>query len=81
LTHSLKLIALDTRNIYYYFVVHMSSDRSLGEFEQIVLLAVLRLGGDAYGVTLLAEIAACTGRNPSPARSTPPCTAWKTKAW
>ena len=44
----------------------MSPDRSLGEFEQIVLLAVLRLGDEAYGVTILAEIAARTSRNPSP---------------
>ena len=44
----------------------MKPDRSLGEFEQIVLLAVLRLGDEAYGVTILAEIAAKTGRNPSP---------------
>jgi DNA-binding PadR family transcriptional regulator len=41
-------------------------DRSLGEFEQIVLLAVLRLGDAAYGVTILEEIAAHTGRNPAP---------------
>jgi DNA-binding PadR family transcriptional regulator len=33
----------------------MSSAR-LGEFEQIVLLAVLRLGDSAYGVPILAEI-------------------------
>lgn len=44
----------------------MTGTPSLGEFEQIVLLAVLRLGDDAYGVTILSEIAACTGRNPSP---------------
>jgi PadR family transcriptional regulator PadR len=44
----------------------MNTDRSLGEFEQIVLLAVLRLGDQAYGVTILGEIAAKTGRNPSP---------------
>ena len=53
-----------------YIVVHMNlrpnPDRSLGEFEQIVLLAVLRLGDEAYGVTILGEIAAKTGRNPSP---------------
>jgi PadR family transcriptional regulator PadR len=41
-------------------------DRSLGEFEQIVLLAVLRLGDQAYGVTILSEIAGHTGRNPAP---------------
>jgi DNA-binding PadR family transcriptional regulator len=44
----------------------MNPERSLGEFEQIVLLAVLRLGDQAYGVTILGEIAAKTGRNPSP---------------
>ena len=43
-----------------------NSDRSLGEFEQIVLLAILRLGDQAYGVTILSEIAAHTGRNPAP---------------
>jgi DNA-binding PadR family transcriptional regulator len=44
----------------------MNPNPSLGEFEQIVLLAVLRLGDQAYGVTILGEIAAKTGRNPSP---------------
>ena len=44
----------------------MANSSSLGEFEQIVLLAVLRLGEEAYGVTILNEIAARTGRNPSP---------------
>jgi PadR family transcriptional regulator PadR len=44
----------------------MGYERSLGEFEQIVLLAVLRLGDEAYGVTILSEIAEKTGRNPSP---------------
>ena len=43
----------------------MRSPSSLGEFEQIVLLAILRLGENAYGVTILTEIAACTGRRPS----------------
>jgi DNA-binding PadR family transcriptional regulator len=44
----------------------MNPSPSLGEFEQIVLLAVLRLGDEAYGVSILAEIAAKTSRNPSP---------------
>ena len=44
----------------------MDPERTLGEFEQIVLLAVLRLGDQAYGVTILDEIAARTGRNPAP---------------
>jgi len=39
---------------------------TLGEFEQVVLLAVLRLGDNAYGVTIREEIAACTERHPSP---------------
>jgi PadR family transcriptional regulator, regulatory protein PadR len=44
----------------------MAKTTSLGEFEQIVLLAVLRLGENAYGVTILGEIAERTGRNVSP---------------
>jgi DNA-binding PadR family transcriptional regulator len=44
----------------------MRSSASLGEFEQVVLLAILRLDKDAYGVTIRSEIAACTGREPAP---------------
>jgi len=44
----------------------MARYSSPGEFEQIVLLAILRLGENAYGVTIRAEIAACTGRAPAP---------------
>ena len=36
---------------------------NLGEFEQIVLLAVLRLGENAYGVPIRAEIESRAGRN------------------
>lgn len=39
---------------------------SLGEFEQIVLLAILRLGDHAYGVSIRQEIETCTGRQASP---------------
>ncbi len=42
------------------------SSPSLGEFEQIVLLAILRVGDEAYGVTIRDEIACCTGRSPAP---------------
>jgi DNA-binding PadR family transcriptional regulator len=35
---------------------------SLGEFEQCVLLAVVRLGGEAYGVTIRQEIEVRTDR-------------------
>ena len=38
----------------------------LGEFEQIVLQAILRLGEGAYGVSISTEIAERTGRTPSP---------------
>src|SRR5437763_9323287 len=37
-------------------------DHYLGEFEQIVLLAVLRLGDDAYGVPIRREIEKRGGR-------------------
>jgi len=42
------------------------ADLYLGEFEQIVLLAVLRLADNAYGVSIRSEIAACTNREPAP---------------
>jgi DNA-binding PadR family transcriptional regulator len=44
----------------------MPQPPSLGEFEQVVLLAILRLGDNAYGVTIRSEIAACTKREPAP---------------
>ena len=37
----------------------------LGEFEQLVLLAVVRLGPDAYGATVRREIEERAGRNVS----------------
>ena len=39
---------------------------NLGEFEQLILLAILRLRDDAYGVTIRAELADRTGRNVAP---------------
>ena len=42
----------------------MSRD-TLGEFEQLVLLSALRLGDEAYAVSILEEIDARTGRRPS----------------
>ena len=42
------------------------TDRAfLGEFEQMMLAAVLRLGDQAYGAAILTEIAAQTGRHVS----------------
>lgn len=43
----------------------MAKPVSLGEFEQVVLLAVLRLADNAYGVTIRSEIEQCTGRGPT----------------
>jgi DNA-binding PadR family transcriptional regulator len=43
----------------------MSAFDSIGEFEHVVLLAVLRLGDDAYAVTVRDEILAHTGRDVS----------------
>src|SRR5829696_2762857 len=37
----------------------------LGEFEQIVMLALLRLGADAYGAAVCAEIEKRSGRGVS----------------
>jgi len=43
----------------------MADVQTLGEFEQIVLLAILRLDENAYGVTIREEIMARTDREPS----------------
>ncbi len=40
----------------------MGRHKSLGELEHLLLLAVMRLDGEAYGVTLRREIEARTGR-------------------
>ena len=45
----------------------MVGKQNLGEFEQVVLLAILRLQEEgAYGVSIRGEIAALTERNPTP---------------
>jgi DNA-binding PadR family transcriptional regulator len=43
-----------------------NSSQNLGEFEQVVLLAILRLQDGAYGVTIRREIHTHTGRNTTP---------------
>jgi PadR family transcriptional regulator, regulatory protein PadR len=43
----------------------MGKGEFLGEFEQIVLLAVMRLEDDAYGMTVRREIEDRTGRDVS----------------
>jgi DNA-binding PadR family transcriptional regulator len=44
----------------------MTAVVNLGEFEQLILLAILRLHDDAYGVTIRAELAARAGRTVAP---------------
>ena len=44
----------------------MAPPLNLGEFEQLILLAILRLRDDAYGVTIRAELAKRAGRNVAP---------------
>lgn len=58
--------ALTAREYFFYSAGEMRAAYPLGEFEQIVLLAILRLGDNAYGVTIGAEITACTSREPAP---------------
>jgi PadR family transcriptional regulator PadR len=43
----------------------MAKGEFLGDFEQLVILAVLRLGDQAYAVSIHDEIVSCTGRNVS----------------
>ena len=43
----------------------MAKGDFLGEFEQLIMLAVLRLAADAYGMEIRREIAARTGRDAS----------------
>lgn len=43
----------------------MASSKYLGEFEQALLLAVLRVGEGAYGSSIRRELQACTGRKVS----------------
>jgi PadR family transcriptional regulator, regulatory protein PadR len=59
------LSGTELRDLYYNAVL-MGAIPSLGEFEQVVLLAILRLDNHAYGVTVRLEIIKCTGREPSP---------------
>jgi|RhiMethySRZTD1v2_1073278.scaffolds.fasta_scaffold498192_3 PadR family transcriptional regulator PadR len=49
-----------------YNAVQMAAPINLGEFEQLILLAILRLRDDAYGVTIRAELAGRAGRRVAP---------------
>jgi len=54
-----------TAEHFLYIVCLMSSRDYLGEFEHIVVLALLRLSEQAYGVTVRQEIEVRTGREVS----------------
>lgn len=43
----------------------MTKRKFLGEFEQVVLLAVIRMAGDGYGMAIRREIETRTGRSVS----------------
>jgi PadR family transcriptional regulator PadR len=50
--------------VYFTDIVgEMHVNHGLGEFEQFVLLALMRLGSEAYGVAIRDEIEQRTGRN------------------
>ncbi len=48
-----------------YFVSMNNRSAPIGEFEHLVLLAILRLEGDAFAPAILEEIEARTGRRAS----------------
>ena len=45
------------------YIEEMREHNYLGEFEMMLLLALIRLGDDAYGVTLSRELALWRGRD------------------
>jgi len=49
--------------VMFYYAEHMGQREHLGEFELIVLLAIIRLGDQAYGVPVRREIETRTGRS------------------
>jgi PadR family transcriptional regulator PadR len=51
--------------LFSLYFVEMAKGDFLGEFEQIILLAVLRLADDAYGMEVRREIETRTGRDAS----------------
>lgn len=53
--------ALDQSLNFFYYVEIVKGDY-LGEFEQIVLAALMRLGDNAYGMSVRREIEERTGR-------------------
>jgi PadR family transcriptional regulator, regulatory protein PadR len=50
-------LTLDFAPNFPYIVVQMAKPESLGQFEQLVLTAILTLREDAYGVSIHAKVA------------------------
>jgi PadR family transcriptional regulator, regulatory protein PadR len=65
--HEKLLVLLTFRSILRksYFANNMSGREYLGEFEQVVLLALLHLGEKGYGLAIRREILQRTGRSVS----------------
>jgi PadR family transcriptional regulator PadR len=52
--------------VYFFAIIELMADRSyLGEFELMILLAVIHLGEEAYGVPISRELEAQRGRDVS----------------
>ena len=51
------------RGDFFGIIEQMGGRSSLGEFELLVMLTILRLGEDAYGVPISREIEQRTGRS------------------
>jgi PadR family transcriptional regulator, regulatory protein PadR len=61
-----KNICLTSVDIFYN-IVDMNKSANLGDFEQVMLLAILRLkAAGAYGVSIGEEISRNTARKPTP---------------
>jgi DNA-binding PadR family transcriptional regulator len=54
------------RPAYFFAIIELMTERSyLGEFELMILLAVIHLGDEAYGVPISRELEAHRGRDVS----------------
>jgi PadR family transcriptional regulator PadR len=59
-------VRAELRNIYFFaYIEEMREHNYLGEFELMLLLTLIHLGDDAYGVPLSRELALRRGRDVS----------------
>jgi hypothetical protein len=66
--------------LLFDIIEEMPKQSCLGEFQLVVMLAVIRLGEGAYGVPVYREIEEQTGRGASFRRFTPLSTGWNRRA-